>query len=170
MIVTPPWWLLSIPCLSYFASISTNYTLSGNYILEPTYLLLLVMSILLLIQITGQAAGFFSHAGVNFGLAFWSTSIATTLFITTLIVSRLFILRYRIKKYASRLGGIYVSLSTVCIESAILYTGVALVFVVNYARNAPATGLMLPLLGQVQVSYWQFFLNSDSCFFPLSPT
>lgn len=129
-----------------------------------------VMSILLLVQFTGHAAGFFSHAGVNFGLAFWSTSIATTIFITTLIVARLLILRHQIRKVLKSTGnGIYVSLSTVCIESAILYTSVALIFVVNYARNSPATELMLPYLGQVQVSYripWNLpFL--DPLIFPL---
>ncbi|GJJ08053.1 hypothetical protein Clacol_002260 [Clathrus columnatus] len=131
VIVTPEWWLFMIPCLSYLATI--------------------IMSILLLLQITGRAAGFFSHTGTNFGLAFWSTSIATTFFITTLIVLRLLMIRYRIRKaLTSRVNGIYLSLSTVCIESAVLYTSVALIFIVNYAKNAPATDLVLPLLGQVQ--------------------
>lgn len=124
---------------------------------------LLVMSCLMLWEITNPTAGFFSHVSVNFALTFWSISIGTTLLLTTLIVVRLLITRFRVHKALAdmRSHSAYLSVSATLIESAFLYSVVALPFVITFAKNSLVQNLFLPLLGQVQVriatpaSSWQ---------------
>ena len=46
----------------------------------------------------------------------------------------------------------YFSVAAMLIESALLYTIVALVFIITYARDSIVSVFLIPLVGQVQVS------------------
>jgi len=118
------------------------------------YLLSIIMSCFLLAEITQNGADFFSANTVNFALGYWAGSIATTLLLTTLIVGKLLHIRRQLRK---ALGpsfdqkSTYVSISAMLIESASLYSAVAIAFIVLFSRNDPFQNIFLPLLGQVQI-------------------
>lgn len=114
------------------------------------------MSCLLLAQIENPTVGFFASTSVNFALAYWSISIATTLLLTVLIVCRLLFMRYKLRKVLSAddRNSPYTSLSAMLIESAFLYAVTALIFIITFAKNDPVQNLVLPVLGQVQVWFY----------------
>ncbi|KAF8530700.1 hypothetical protein JB92DRAFT_2857329 [Gautieria morchelliformis] len=127
------YWVVVIPSMLYLASI--------------------VMSCLLLARIAKPSTTVYSHVSVNFFLTFTSVSIGTTLLVTILIVSRLLVMRYKLHKVVGpgeARDSPYVSISAMFIESACLYSAVALIFIITYAKNDPAQNLVLPVLGQVQ--------------------
>lgn len=118
------------------------------------YIVSIIMSCLMLWEIINPAAGFFSKASLNFALTFWSISIGTTLLLTTLIVSRLLVMRFQARKALANNKHAhttyYLTVSATLIESAFLYSAVALIFIITFAKNNPVENLFLPLLGQVQ--------------------
>lgn len=118
------------------------------------------MSCLLLAQIELPTVGFFAKTSVNFALTYWSISIATTLLLTVLIVSRLLVMRYKLRKVLTteERNSPYTSLSAMLIESACIYAITALIFIITFARNDPVQNLVLPVLGQVQVSILFYFV------------
>ncbi|KAF8491920.1 hypothetical protein JB92DRAFT_3004859 [Gautieria morchelliformis] len=115
------------------------------------YLVSIIMSCLLLTQISKPNTTVFSHVSVNYAVTYWSVSIATTLLVTILIVSRLLVMRYKLHVGSGEgKDSPYVSISAMFIESAGLYSAVALIFIITFAKNDPAQNLVLPVLGQVQ--------------------
>ncbi|GJJ11140.1 hypothetical protein Clacol_005371 [Clathrus columnatus] len=116
------------------------------------YIVSIIMSSLMLAQITNPNAGFFSRTSINFALTFWSISIGTTLLLTALIVSRLMYMKYQVRKafVNKQTKTPYLSISATLVESAFLYSVVGLIFIITFVRNSPVETLFLPLLGQVQ--------------------
>ncbi|KAF8524922.1 hypothetical protein BU17DRAFT_74679 [Hysterangium stoloniferum] len=111
-----------------------------------------LMSCHYLASITHATTTFGSNL-VNFGLAYWSLSIGTTIVLTLCIVGRLMSMRHRVKTVfgASQLqGSPYLSISAMFIESAFLYSFVGLITLVCFGKRFPALTLVLPLLRQVQ--------------------
>jgi hypothetical protein len=45
----------------------------------------------------------------------------------------------------------YISVASMIVESAALYTVVGIMFIVSYATNSVAENVLLPILGEVQV-------------------
>ncbi|KAF8521448.1 hypothetical protein BU17DRAFT_32511, partial [Hysterangium stoloniferum] len=126
------YWMIAFPLLAYFASI--------------------IMSCLYLASLTHATTTFGSNL-VNFGLAYWSISIGTTIILTICIVGHLMFMRHRVKTHfgARQLqGSPYLSISAMFVESAFLYSLVGLITVVCFGKGFPAVTLVLPLLGQVQ--------------------
>ncbi|KAK7472489.1 hypothetical protein VKT23_000604 [Stygiomarasmius scandens] len=71
--------------------------------------------------------------------------------LTIFIVGRLLYARYRIKSsLGSRYGQNYLSVASMLVESAALYSIWALVFLITYARGSAAQNILLPPLGQIQ--------------------
>lgn len=50
-------------------------------------------------------------------------------------------------------GSEYISITSMMVESAALYTANGLIFLVSYAVNSPIQNLALPVLGQTQVRF-----------------
>jgi hypothetical protein len=118
------------------------------------------MSCLYLGTLTHTATSFGSNL-VNFALAYWSLSVGTTLLLTLCIVARLLHLRHRIqsacgKEHVKDLP--YLSISAMFVESASLYSVVGMITLVCFAKGYPAQSLVLPLLGQVQVRFFEDFI------------
>lgn len=109
------------------------------------------MGVILLFQLTQPNANLWSTTTVNFGLPYWSISTGLNVLVTILIVGRLFVIRRRTRAALSNSHSrTYTSIAAMLIESAALYTSVALIFIVTYARNSDIQNLVLPVLGQVQ--------------------
>lgn len=83
---------------------------------------------------------------------FWSCSISLTIFLTLCIVMKLMLMRRRIHAAMScDFSSPYISIATVLVESAVLYSAFALVFIVTYAMGSNVNFLVIRVLGQVQV-------------------
>ncbi|KAF5348728.1 hypothetical protein D9758_006797 [Tetrapyrgos nigripes] len=107
--------------------------------------------ILLLVSVTHSDNSFFSEQSVNIGTAFWSISMGLNIILTVLIVVRLLLSRYRVRNtIGPRYGQNYISIISMLIESAALYSIWALVFLITYARGSAAQNILLPPLGQIQ--------------------
>jgi len=114
--------------------------------------LLTASGILLLISVTHSDNSFYAQRSVNISIAFWSISMGLNVILTIFIVGRLLYARYRIKSsLGSRYGQNYLSVASMLVESAALYSIWALVFLITYARGSAAQNILLPPLGQIQV-------------------
>ncbi|TFK24220.1 hypothetical protein FA15DRAFT_756680 [Coprinopsis marcescibilis] len=116
------------------------------------YLGMIAMSLCLTVSMTGKGDVFWSHSAINFALAYWSLSIALNVSLTILISGRLFILRRRTNQALgnSAHSKPYISLLSMLVESAALYSLWVVVFIILYARHSPAQHIIFPPLGQVQ--------------------
>lgn len=93
-----------------------------------------------------------SKISVNLGVPYWSISIALNILITLSIASRLMLMRYQLRNIPALQNPEYFSTSAMFVESASLYSTVALVFLVSYASNSVVQHYTLAPLAQVQVS------------------
>lgn len=111
------------------------------------------MSILLLHQVVSPGGTFWVPTSINFALVCWSTSIAINIMLTIGIVGFLLYMRFRVRRVmGSHHHSSYVSVSAMLVESALLYTVFALVFLIPLARNNSVNLIFFQALGQVQVS------------------
>lgn len=92
-----------------------------------------------------------STISINLAIPYWAISIALNVLITACIVGRLLYMRYQMRKVLAGTGSEYISITSMMIESAALYTANGLIFLVSYAVNSPIQNLALPVLGQMQV-------------------
>jgi len=90
------------------------------------------------------------NTGFMWGTVSLTLSLATNLIVTTLIVFRIWRLR---SELAATLGWqhakTYTSIIAMIVESAALYAVVMLVFIITWATNSPAQGLLLYTASQV---------------------
>ncbi|KAF5366555.1 hypothetical protein D9758_008993 [Tetrapyrgos nigripes] len=105
----------------------------------------------LLVSIVHSDNSFWAETSIKLGIAFWSISLGLNIILTSLIAGRLLIARYHAKTLMGpRYGSHYLSVVSMLIESAALYSAWALAFLITFARGSPAQNLLLPALGQVQ--------------------
>ncbi|KII90713.1 hypothetical protein PLICRDRAFT_542310 [Plicaturopsis crispa FD-325 SS-3] len=110
----------------------------------------IVLSCILIADLTGNS--FWAPFSVDIGISFWAFSIVTNILLTVLIVARLLVMRYRLNKASQfKMYTPYMTLSTMLVESAFLYSATGLVFLVSYAVNSPVQNLALPALGQIEI-------------------
>lgn len=122
------------------------------------------LSCVLLAELCLPNATLWQSSNVNFALAYWSTSVATNLLLTLLIAGRLVWMRYQLGRLMGRITAAhspYLSIAAMLIESAALYSAVAVPFMTTYARNDTSNFLFFSLLGQVQVC--KLLIWRDKC-------
>ncbi|EPQ61278.1 hypothetical protein GLOTRDRAFT_125003 [Gloeophyllum trabeum ATCC 11539] len=86
----------------------------------------------------------------NFGVPYWSISIALNVIITLMIAGRIIAVRKELKTVLQNdYTTPYDSVLATIIESAALYSVTGLVYVISYARSSSFQYIMLPILGQV---------------------
>ena len=97
--------------------------------------------------------GFFGPTTIKIGTAHWSLSIGMNILITSAIAGRLLRMRATIRKaLGPNHSSPYTSVLSMIVESAALYTSWAIIFLVPFAREDTFQNIVLPSLGQVQVS------------------
>ena len=112
----------------------------------------LVSSVTILARISQPGASLWQYTSVDFALIFWSCSISLTIFLRLCIVAKLMLMRRRIRAVMGQdFTSPYISIAAVLVESAVLYSVVALAFIVTYARGSNINFLVIRVLGQVQV-------------------
>ena len=124
-------------------------------------------SIALLVAMTKPGASFWSQIVVKFSIAYWSLSISLNSLLTLLIAGRLLFVRNRIEtSLGTHHAKPYSSLVAMLVESAALYSVTGLIFIISYAQGSPFQNLVLPPLGQIQVT----ILNFNPWSIPLNDT
>jgi len=131
MIVSPPWWLLAVPICTFLTSV--------------------VMSLLLLAQLTHPGSTIWQRTNVNIELVYWSTTIGTNVLLTILIVGYLMRVRRSVMGAVGNHAHVpYLSVSAMLIEAAFLYTAFSLAFLIPYAMGSTVNILFFSLISQVQ--------------------
>ncbi|KAI0057349.1 hypothetical protein BV25DRAFT_1812519 [Artomyces pyxidatus] len=95
------------------------------------------LSVVDLITVSHPGNNMFSHSAVNFGLVYWSFSIALNVILTTLIVGRLLYMRRRIADgpFNGSHTNVYLSIAAILVESAALYSICMIVFLIGYSTD-----------------------------------
>ena len=131
------------------------------------------MGTLWTLQSSHPGLSLYSKQPLAYGTAYYAISLGTNIVLTALIVLRLLMFR---REHAAHLSSAhakqYLSLATLIVESATLYSGFAVAFLVSYALNKPINQIWLGFAqaAQVRVSgttSWRFVLTmctSYSCF------
>ncbi|KAK7438074.1 hypothetical protein VKT23_018241 [Stygiomarasmius scandens] len=105
----------------------------------------------LIISTVNSGNSFWAETSIKLGIAFWAISLGLNIILTGLIAARLLVARYRVKTLmGARYGSNYISLVSMLVESAALYSAWALAFLITFARGSAVQNLLLPALGQVQ--------------------
>ncbi|KAF9011268.1 hypothetical protein BDQ17DRAFT_875054 [Cyathus striatus] len=119
----------------------------------PVLLLLcsFVMGTLWTLQSSQPGLSLYSKLPMAYGTTYYVISLSVNIILTILISLRLFMYRRRIlvtlpEEHAKH----YVSLATIFIESAALYSIFALIFIISYAINNPINQIFLAVASSAQ--------------------
>jgi hypothetical protein len=127
------WVVMVIPVLAYFTSIS--------------------LGVVWLIQISSPAdSPWKSNNAINFTAPYFWMSLSLNIAMTIAICARLLIYRRRVSKVLGpRHGTEYTSVAAMIVESSLLYSVFALLFLIPFALNNAIQNVFLQLLGEVQI-------------------
>jgi hypothetical protein len=126
--------VMALPCLAYLGSFS--------------------MGVMWLVQISAPASSPWSTSSnsINFTLPYFWLSLALNITMTIAIVSRVLLFRWRITRVLGpKYGSQYTSIAALLVESALIYSTFALLFLVPFALNHPLANTFLQMLSQVQI-------------------
>lgn len=116
-----------------------------------------VMGILWTVWSSTPGLSLYSKLPIRFGTAYYSLSLGANILLTILIASRLaFYRRDMIKVLPGENAKEYISLAAIFIESAALYSVMAILFIVTYAINHPVNQIWLTVASSSQqiAAYW----------------
>ncbi|KAL9710485.1 hypothetical protein Ac2012v2_006019 [Leucoagaricus gongylophorus] len=121
-------------------------------VLLPGVMLLasVALSLILIIMLCVPGITLWSTISINLAIPYWAISIALNVIITACIAARLLYMRYQMRRALIESGSEYISITSMMVESAAIYTANGLIFLVSYAVNSPIQNLALPVLGQTQ--------------------
>ncbi|KAJ2917551.1 hypothetical protein MD484_g2883, partial [Candolleomyces efflorescens] len=115
------------------------------------YLAIVGLSLGMLTYTLKPEEGFFGPTTIKIGTAYWSLSIGMNIIITSAIAGRLLKMRAQVRKLLGpNHASPYTSVVSMLVESAAIYTGWAIMFLVPFAREDTFQNFVLPSLGQVQ--------------------
>lgn len=112
---------------------------------------LAALSLILIVMLCVPGITLWSTISINLAIPYWAISIALNVIITACIAARLLYMRYQMRRALIDSGSEYISITSMMVESAAIYTANGLIFLVSYAVNSPIQNLALPVLGQTQV-------------------
>lgn len=110
------------------------------------------MGVLWTLQSSSPGLSFYSALPLAYGTSYYAISLSVNMVLTILIILRL--LHYRrtvVSVMSAEHAKHYVSLATVLVESAALYSVFALLFLVTYAVNNPLNQVFLSIAQASQV-------------------
>ncbi|KAJ3574053.1 hypothetical protein NP233_g2024 [Leucocoprinus birnbaumii] len=124
------WYLAFLPGIMFLASVA--------------------LSLILIVMLCVPGITLWSTISINLAIPYWAISIALNVIITACISIRLLYMRYQMRNALVGTGTEYISVTSMMVESAAIYTINGLIFLVSYAVNSPIQNLALPVLGQTQ--------------------
>lgn len=110
------------------------------------------MGTLWTLQSSQPGLSLYSSLPMAYGTSYYAVSLGVNIILTTLITLRLLLNRrsliaYLPKEHASH----YLSLVTIIVESAAIYSLFAVLFLITYAANHPSNQVFLALASSAQV-------------------
>ena len=119
------------------------------------------MGVLWTLQSSQPGLSFYSALPLAYGTSYYAISLSINIVLTILIAIRLFQYRRTIlKSMSAEHAKQYLSLATVLIESATLYSVFALLFLITYAVNNPINQIALAIAQACQV---RFCMSEHEC-------
>lgn len=114
----------------------------------------LVMGTLWTLESSEPGLSFYSKLPLAFGTSYYSISLGVNIILTVLITGRLLVYRKQILESlpAEHAHG-YISMLTIIVESAAIYSVCALLFLITYSVNNPANQVLLFISCAAQVCY-----------------
>lgn len=117
-----------------------------------------VMGTLWTLQSSQPGLSLYSALPLAYGTSYYAISLGSNIVMTALIVLRLLLYRRTlIKRMTADHAKHYVSLASIIVESAAMYSVFALVFLITYAVNNPVNQIFLGFASFTQVSSWLCF-------------
>ena len=110
------------------------------------------MGTLWTLQSSQPGLSLYSALPLAYGTSYYVISLSVNIILTILITVRLLLYRRQITSTLSpEYGKQYVSLATIVVESAAIYSLFALLFIISYAVNNPINQIFLTLASIAQV-------------------
>ncbi|KAJ7736865.1 hypothetical protein B0H16DRAFT_110334 [Mycena metata] len=119
----------------------------------PTILLLasFAMGTLWTLESSQPTLSLYSALPLAYGTSYYAISLSSNIILTLLIIGRLIVYRRTLTKTLSpELASTYISLATVVVESAALYSITAILFLITYAINNPTNQIWLAVASASQ--------------------
>lgn len=122
------------------------------------------MGTLWTLQSSHPGLSLYSEQPLAYGTAYYAISLGVNIVLTILIISRLLLYRRtHLAHLPAQHAHQYLSLATLIIESAALYSVFAIAFLVSYALNKPINQIWLGFAQAAQVSFhFAFFCEVAS--------
>lgn len=122
------------------------------------------MGTLWTLQSSQPGLSLYSALPLAYGTSFYSISLGLNIILTILIIVRiLFYRRHLLKSLPEEFASHYVSLATIIVESAAIYSIFAILFLITYAVNNPANQVLLAFASTAQVPSTSFHSNLEKC-------
>ncbi|KAJ7198556.1 hypothetical protein GGX14DRAFT_401918 [Mycena pura] len=110
-----------------------------------------VLGTLWTLQSSQPNLSLYSKLPMAYGISYYAISLSTNIILTLLIIGRLAVHRRTLlKNLPEDLAGHYISLATIIVESAALYSVFAALFLVTYAINNPTNQIWLGVTSACQ--------------------
>lgn len=109
---------------------------------------------MVLFQASQPNATLWTRTTVNFGIPYYTLSAALNVLITIMITTRLLLYRRALLKTFGNqraLGIPYATITSMLVESCVLYAVSSILFLVPYGIKNPISNVFIPILIQVQV-------------------
>ncbi|KAJ6491671.1 hypothetical protein C8R47DRAFT_436625 [Mycena vitilis] len=132
---------------------SGQHILAWGIITFPIILLLasFAMGTLWTLESSQPSLSLYSALPMAYGTAYYAISLSTNIILSLLIIGRL--ISYRrtlLESLPKELASHYISLATVIVESAALYSVFAVLFIITYAVNNPSNQIWLAVASACQ--------------------
>ncbi|KAH9923181.1 uncharacterized protein BXZ73DRAFT_51093 [Epithele typhae] len=131
-------------CWVIWSAFGRTAAFAATFVPLLTLIASFVMGTLWTLQSSHPGLSLYSAEPLAFGTAYYTLSLGTNVLLTALITTRLLLFR---REHAAALssehGSQYLSLATLVVESAALYSAFAVAFLVSYALNAPINQIWL---------------------------
>ena len=140
--------VIALPTILLVASFGTCHSVRRLPRLTPA----IVLGTIWTLQSTHPNLSLYSKEPEAFGTAYYAVSLGLNIFLTTLILARLLMHRRTILEHLPpEHAKHYLSLMTLIVESAALYSGFAIMFLVAYGLNQPINQIFLGFSQGAQV-------------------
>lgn len=112
----------------------------------------LALGVLWILQSSQPSLSLYSAHSLAFGTSYYSISLSVNILLTILIIVRLLIYRKKVMQILpAEHTKQYLSIATIIVESASLYSVFALIFLVTYAVGHPVNGVFMVTASASQV-------------------
>lgn len=143
-------YIVAVPILMYLGSVGTYAPLEAS---SRQLIPLPATGCLVLYRSSRPGAHLWTKTTVDFGVPYFSLSVALNVLITMMISIRLLMFRHSLRKALGpqAMSVPYASIAAMLIESSALYAGISLIFIGGYGAKSVVSNMFLPNMVMAQV-------------------